>query len=69
MNEAEKKLRETLSGQDIAEIAIEAWREAYENGFDRTLNPFERGTYEHTEYVYACYKENGTQNQRAENVA
>ena len=69
MNEAEKKLRETLSGQDVAEIAIESWREAYENGFDRTLNPFKTGTYEHIEYVNACYRTNGTQNQRTENVA
>ena len=66
MSEAERELRQHLSGQDVTEMGIEAHREAYENGFDRTLNPFNPGTYEHVEYVNACYQQNGTQNKRKE---
>ena len=56
MNRAEARaaLRKQISGRDIAEIEIEAQRDADLNGYDAKQNPYPSGTYAALVYTLAC---------------
>ena len=50
----QKRLLKRMPGQDIAEMDIEARREADQNNYQVRANPFEKGSFEHLCYTDAC---------------
>lgn len=54
IRQAAKALRKNLSGRDVAEMEIEARREAVENHYNARLNPFKPGSFESLCYTSEC---------------